>query len=98
MRFSEELDLKYGVSLIVKGQWTPPRPAPMCSNPDSPKFSDPGEPGCVEIDTACLCWGECGKEPVEDLDQFLQEQKDFMEELLERLMSYPREPMEREEI
>jgi hypothetical protein len=32
------------------------RPAPYCSNPDSPAYSDPGDPGCAEVPAACpLC-------------------------------------------
>lgn len=31
------------VHLLVGANFTPPRPAPPCSNPDDPAFSDPGD-------------------------------------------------------
>ena len=34
------------------------RPAPACSNPDSPAFSDPGDPGEVDILAAFLIQGK----------------------------------------
>lgn len=37
--------------------WTPARPAPACSDPDSPSFSDPGDPGEVVIRRAWIVAG-----------------------------------------
>ena len=35
--------------------FSPERPPPPCSNPDSPAYSDPGDPGEVETDAVCVC-------------------------------------------
>lgn len=37
-------------TLEVEGTFNPGYPAPICSDPDHPNFSDPGEPSCFEID------------------------------------------------
>jgi len=47
--FKESFDLNFGMEMIVSGVWTPARPAPSCSNPDSSKFGDPGDPAEVEV-------------------------------------------------
>lgn len=36
-------------NLVITGCAWPGRPAPHCSNPDSPNFSDPGDPPEIEI-------------------------------------------------
>ena len=41
--------------------YTPARPAPRCSDPDSPAFSDPGDPAEMEI-VGAVCTD--GEEPV----------------------------------
>jgi hypothetical protein len=38
------------VPVRVKGDWTPGRPPPPCSNPDSPAFSDDGDPPDLKIE------------------------------------------------
>ena len=37
---------------------TPERPAPPCSNPSSPLYSDDGDPGGVECEDTCQNCGE----------------------------------------
>lgn len=52
-----DLLLDYTLEIMVKGQknaWVegyfwPSRPAPVCSNPNSPAFSNDGDPAEVEI-------------------------------------------------
>lgn len=34
----------------VRGTWTQGRPAPPCSDHDSPAFSDSGDPGEIEVE------------------------------------------------
>ena len=41
-----------GIDIDVEYTHTPERPAPPCCNPDSPAFSDPGDPEEFEIDKA----------------------------------------------
>jgi len=36
----------------VEGSFTPGRPAPTCSNPSSPRYSDPGDPAEFEPEVA----------------------------------------------
>jgi len=48
----------------IEGKYTPGRPAPACSNPDSPLYSDPGDPS--EFTPRYLRWeategGEIGQ-------------------------------------
>lgn len=45
---------------------TPPRPAPPCSNPNSPAFSDSGDTGNVELIDGCGCEDEPEWEAVMD--------------------------------
>lgn len=40
--------------VVLRYTVTPARPAPACSNPDSPAFSDSGDPGEVCISAAWL--------------------------------------------
>ena len=47
----EEAEVEYTV------YYTPYRPPPMCSNPDSPAFSDPGDSEYIEIiPEVCMDW------------------------------------------
>jgi len=41
--FNTEIDLTEVEVEVKVSSYTPYRPAPDCSNPDSPKFSDPGD-------------------------------------------------------
>lgn len=54
VEFDHTLDGADGnpVPLHVKATGTPGRPAPPCSNPSSPAFSDPGDPPDVDIVSA----------------------------------------------
>jgi hypothetical protein len=36
------------LEVLVEGKFQRGRPAPYCNNPDSPKFSDPGDPAKVD--------------------------------------------------
>ncbi len=45
----------------------PSRPAPPCSNPDSPAFSDSGDPGEVDQTVCVNCGHEISDEDVEAL-------------------------------
>jgi len=44
----------------------PGYPAPPCSDHDSPRFSDPGDPGYVETDVKCKCGFDFGGEEFAD--------------------------------
>ncbi len=39
-------------------EFTPPRPAPPCSDHDSPRFSDPGDDGEIDLPDACERCGQ----------------------------------------
>lgn len=55
--FTEERESpRYYVALdyVVKASCWPARPAPMCYNPDSPGYSDPGDgPECEILEARC---------------------------------------------
>ena len=42
--FDYEIQTETGVYLFRVTDFYPEHPAPACSNPDSPRFSDPGDP------------------------------------------------------
>lgn len=37
------------IEATIEGSYAPERPAPPCSNPSSPAYSDPGDPEEIEI-------------------------------------------------
>ncbi len=39
-----EFEGEVRMPVTVKAEIEPGRPAPMCSNPDDPRFADPGDP------------------------------------------------------
>jgi hypothetical protein len=41
-----------GMKVEIVGRFTPSRPAPKCSDHNSPAFSDPGDSAEVELDRA----------------------------------------------
>ena len=89
--FEEEFDLEYGISVIVSGKWLPPRPAPICSDHDHPNFSDPGDPGELEIHEAYLVTAlevETVKTKLDVLADALSEEQTFMDMLAERVSEY----------
>ena len=47
--YSDDHKIEIEVEVRVLS-YTPDRPAPACSNPSSPAFSDPGDPGEVEFE------------------------------------------------
>ncbi len=53
-RFIIDLDAPFGITIRVKGTWNRGRPAPKCSDPDHPNFSDDGEPTEIEVQGICL--------------------------------------------
>ena len=40
-------------SATVDVQYEPGRPAPYCQNPSSPAYSDPGDPGDLDMPEVC---------------------------------------------
>jgi hypothetical protein len=46
------------ISAVATCRYTPPRPAPHCSNPDHPSYSDPGDP--EDLDVLELHCADCG--------------------------------------
>jgi len=46
------------ISAVATCRYTPPRPAPHCSDPDHPSYSDPGDP--EDLDVLELHCADCG--------------------------------------
>ena len=48
-RITHDRKLEFNYGITVRGDYDPGRPPTPCSNPDSPAFSDSGDPGSLEI-------------------------------------------------
>lgn len=53
MNFEVEVEVTFKLKLSIK-DYTPARPAPPCSNPDDPRYSDPGDDEYYEVEGAKL--------------------------------------------
>lgn len=62
-----------GCGFVMQFNVTPARQAPPCSNPDSPAFSDSGDPAEIEGPTECPA---CGCETETDLPAIEQKAYD----------------------
>jgi len=58
LKFNLEIDLPEIEVEVDVTHYTPYRPAPYCSNPDSPKFSDSGDDEELEYDLSFVFRGE----------------------------------------
>ncbi len=76
----------------IEVSYWPERSAPMCSNPDSPAYSDSGDPGDVEADVSCKCGfdfnDESFREKLYDLavEEDIARYEDAMESRAEDMM------------
>ena len=72
------------VQIKVEGTITLDRPPPPCQNPDHPAFSDPGDPGEIEIDEIWAkigeTWWKWGTMQV----QMMCDDEDFMTHVYEK--------------
>jgi len=76
------------IELKVEGIITPERAPPVCSNHDSPAFSDPGDPGEVEVETIFAkigkTWWKWGSMQVE----MMMEDQKFYDHIYEKAEEY----------
>ncbi len=74
--------------LVVEVAYSPGRPAPYCSNPDSPRFSDPGDPPSLEIKNISIdgCYDQDGNDVVPEISAAdIELENDELDDLFERV-------------
>ena len=71
-----------GMEIEMEGSFKPARPAPRCSNPDDPRFSDDGDPAEVEIIEAHFVDGSARIKLSADMLEQLQDSEEYIAEQL----------------
>jgi len=80
--FEFETSMEFDVHVEVEG-FVPERPAPACSNPDDPRYSDSGDPAEWDKYTAYFVFTQNGKKiRIEFPDDLYEIMGDNLEELI----------------